>query len=322
MTLNSAQYAGLGTLTTISGGTLNAPNGIYVGGACSIVGSGTINGKLSAGYGSTISAAGNLNLGDPTKTNGFFSDGELYTNGYTVTVSSSNAAGNINAVVLGSLTNIEGGRLNAPSGIALTTGKSVTSASGGTVSISGGPTTSQFLNQGNVQGPASSTSNVLWFDMSFRGSTGATSGNLGFLRGFHTGNSPGVNITQGNVWLGGTSEIDIGGSTPGNGDAFYGQLGATGNMAFLDGSVLDIEHWNDFVPAMEEDFTVLTWGGTLTGEPTLSIDPWYSSQGIQFTPTWNSNSLVLTAAPVPEPSTLALLAAGMIGLMALARRRK
>ena len=31
----------------------------------------------------------------------------------------------------------------------------------------------------------------------------------------------------------------------------------------------------------------MTWGGTLSGQPALSIDPWYASQGVQFTPIWD-----------------------------------
>ena len=63
LTLNSLGFANLGVLTTISGGTLTAPNGISLGVGCNLSGSGVVNGKIAAGYGSTIYATGNLTLG-------------------------------------------------------------------------------------------------------------------------------------------------------------------------------------------------------------------------------------------------------------------
>ena len=101
-------------LTSLGGGTLAAPNGVSIGVGCNLVGSGAVNGKIAAGYGSTINATGNLTLGDSTSPVGFVSNGELYTNANTVTLNSINAANNQNAVVLGSLTQIDGGSLVAP----------------------------------------------------------------------------------------------------------------------------------------------------------------------------------------------------------------
>ena len=119
VTLNSAGFANLGVLTTLGGGTLTAPNGVSIGTGCNLVGSGAVNGKIAAGYGSTINATGNLTLGDSTSPVGFVSNGELYTNANTVTLNSFNAANNQNAVVLGSLTQVDGGSLVAPNGILL-----------------------------------------------------------------------------------------------------------------------------------------------------------------------------------------------------------
>ena len=195
VTLNSAGFANLGVLTTLGGGTLIAPNGVSIGVGCNLVGSGVINGKIAAGYGSTINATGNLTLGDLTSPVGFASDGELYTNANTVTLNSFNAANNQNAVVLGSLTQLDGGSLIAPNGILLANGNNlVTTDAGG--SVSGGPA-SRFLNRGNVQGPSSSSNNWLTFNLLFKGSTGQTSGRLAFLDGFATGDCPGVNTQYG-----------------------------------------------------------------------------------------------------------------------------
>jgi autotransporter-associated beta strand protein len=327
VTLSSAGFANLGVLTTLGGGTLAAPNGVSIGVGCNLVGLGVVNGKIAAGYGSTINATGNLILGDSTSPVGFVSDGELYTNANTVTLNSANAANNMNAVVLGSLTEIDGGSLVAPNGILLNSGKNlVTTDAGGTIS---GGAASRFLNLGNVQGPSSASSNWLTFNLLFKGSTGQTSGRIAFLGGFATGDCPGVNNQYGAAKLGSTgTEFDIGGTTPGNTDNNYGQLNILanpsdlndhGNLLLSPGTSFSIVDWNGFVPTPGETFTVLTWDGTLSGTASLAIDPAFVADGIRFVPQWNSNSLVLEA--VPEPSTLVLLGVGAIGLLVYRRRR-
>jgi hypothetical protein len=284
--------------------------------------------NVAAGYGSTINATGNLSLGDSTSPVGFVSDGELYTNANTVTLNSANAANNKNAVVLGSLTELDGGSLVAPNGILLNSGNNlVTTDAGGTVS---GGSASRFLNLGNVQGPSSASSNWLTFNLLFKGGTGQTSGRIAFLGGFATGDSPGINNQYGAAELGGSgTEFDIGGTTPGNSDDNYGQLNVLsdpndpddyGNLVLSPGTSFNIVDWNGFVPAPGETFTFLTWSGTLSGTASLATDPAFAAEGIQFVPQWNSNSLVLEA--VPQPSTLALLCVGAVGLLACRRRRR
>lgn len=331
VTLNSAGFANLGALTTISGGSISAPNGVSLGVGCNLSGSGIVNAKVAAGHGSTINATGNLTLGDSTKYDGFVSDGELYVNQSTVTLYSKNAANNRNAVVLGALTQMDGGRLVAPNGILLENGKNlVTTDAGGTVSAGSGPSTSRFLNRGAVQGPSSSSSDWLTFNMPFKGSTGSTSGRIAFLGGFATGDSPGVNTQYGATLLGGTgTEFDIGGRTPGNGDNNYGQLNILtdpsdllnhGDLTLLSGTILHVVDWNGFVPTIGDQYTILTWDGSLSGNASLAIDPSFANAGIQFIPEWNAHSLVLDV--VPEPSTLILLVMGIIPCLAVAVRRR
>ena len=328
VTLNSRGFANLGSLTTIGGGTINAPNGISLGVGCNLSGSGTMQGKMAAGFGSTISASGNLTLGDSTSPVGFISNGELYTNANTVTLNSSNAANNKNAVVLGSLTEIDGGGLVAPNGFLLNNGYNLIATDAG-ASVTGG-TASRFLNRGNVQGPSSSSNNWLTFNMLFKGSTGQASGRINFAGGFATGDSPGVNYKYGTAELGGAgTEFDIGGTTPGNSDNSFGQLNILtdpndlanpGDLALSPGTSFNIVDWKGFMPTPGETFTVLTWTGSLAGTASLSVDPAFAAGGIAFVPQWDSNSLVLEA--VPEPSTLALLAAGAVGLLKLSQRQR
>ena len=273
-----------------------------------------VNGAVSAGNGSVINATGNLTLGDSTAYDGFYSSGRLYTNGNTVTLLSNNAANSKNAVVLGSLTEIDGGSLVAPNGIALDTGNNlVTTNNGGTVS---GGSNSRFLNLGNVQGPSSG--NWLTFNMLFKGGTGQTSGQIDFAGGFATGDCPGVNTQYGTAQLGGSgTEFDIGGTTPGDSSNNYGQLNLVpnlsdpGNLILSPNTTFNIADYNGFVPTPGETFAVLTWTGSLSGTASLSVDPAFAAGGIAFIPQWNSNSLVLEA--VPEPCTLVLLGAGTVG---------
>jgi autotransporter-associated beta strand protein len=315
VTLNSAGFANIGVLTTLAGGTLSAPNGVSLGVGCNLSGSGTVQGKIAAGYGSTINATGNLTLGDATSPVGFISNGELYTHSYTVTLNSANAAGNKNAVVLGSLTQIDGGDLAAPNGVLLNNGYNMISTDAGG-SVSGG-TAAQFLNRGNVQGPSSASANWLTFNLPFKGSTGQTFGRIAFLGGFATGDSPGVNTQHGAALLGGAGTVfDIGGTTAGTGNGSYGQLNVVtnpndandhGNLMLAAGTSFKIVDWNGFVPIVGETFTVLTWDGSLSGTASLAVDPAFAADGLNIIPQWNSNSLTLQAV---RPASVALSAAG------------
>jgi hypothetical protein len=220
----------------------------------------------------------------------------LYTGSHAVTLNSKAAAGNFNAVVLGSFTQVDQ-TLAAPNGFLLQSGRTLVSTNGlGLVSGFGGPSTSQFLNHGNVQGPDASTDNWLYFDLLFMGSTGVTAGNVAFLGGFSSGDSPAINTHGGNAQLGGTSEFNIGGATAGTGGDHYSQLNVSGDLALVPGATLAPTPWNSFVPSIGDHYTVLTWSGSLTGGLTVLPDPWFADHGIHFVSQWSANSLVLTPA--------------------------
>ena len=122
-TLETKGFASLGALTTMDGGTLSADNGIALGLGRNLVGSGSVDAKVSASFGSTIEATGDLSLGDSSSIAGFTSDGELYTAEHTVTLHDANQA------VLGSLTqlgtDIADGTLVADNGLVVEFGKNI-----------------------------------------------------------------------------------------------------------------------------------------------------------------------------------------------------
>ena len=101
-TLNSASYVRLGVLTTLAGGTINAPNGLYLPGAGNLVGNGTVNTRITGDSGSVMEASGALALGDAASIAGFNYGGELRTKQFAITLNSSAQAGLGNVTTLGS----------------------------------------------------------------------------------------------------------------------------------------------------------------------------------------------------------------------------
>jgi hypothetical protein len=121
--LRTKGFASLGPLTTVTGGTLSADNGIVIGPGSSVFGFGSVDAKISSGFGSTIEASGDMALGDANSYDGFYSDGSLVSGAHTVTINDRNQA------VLGSLTemgtDIADGTLVADNGLLVEFGKNV-----------------------------------------------------------------------------------------------------------------------------------------------------------------------------------------------------
>src|SRR5262249_52012087 len=100
VTLNSAGYAKLGVLTTLTGGTINAPGGVSFGSGSNLSGHGTLNAQVAGELGSVIDADGALALGDSASPAGFNFAGQLRTHANSVTLNSSAPAtlGNLTAL--------------------------------------------------------------------------------------------------------------------------------------------------------------------------------------------------------------------------------
>ncbi len=109
--VSSLSYATLGGLTTLGGGTLKAANGLALSCGASLRGWGSVMGPVAGESGSTIYAAGDLQLGDDAAPDGVQLSGRLVVGPHLVTLTDSNKA------VLGSLTDLAGGTLRAARGL-------------------------------------------------------------------------------------------------------------------------------------------------------------------------------------------------------------
>jgi len=106
--------------------------------------------------------------------------------------------------------------------------------------------------------------------------------------------------------------LDVSGDVPGSG---YDQLNISG-MATLNGT-LELDLLNGFTPSAGESFHILS--GSTTGSFAHEVLPSLPN-GL----TWDTSSLEATGtiSVVPEPDTLALLAAGAIAMVGFGLRRK
>jgi len=319
ITFRSAGFTNLGYLTTLSAGNINASNGLALGTGANLVGSGTVNAKIAAGFGSTVRATGNLSVGDSTSYAGFFSDGELYTEAHTVTVKDKNTA------VLGSLTQLGDGASqgtltagNADPGdtyshFLLEQGKNM---------VGRGYVEGHYKNHGDVIGDGTAMAERLIFNSPWIVTGKGTFTRTLILGTFAPGDSP--TITNGtDQAFGGTVEIELGGTTPGSGDDNHDQINDTGTILLAGSPTLEILPWNSFVPDLGDEFMVLTWQTGLDGTfGSVETDSWYTDRGVAFELHYSNVTGVgnLTLEAVPEPATLALLALGGIALIARRRR--
>ena len=319
VTLYSRAFATLGNLTELAGGTLAAPNGIALGPGANLVGWGTVDTKVAAGFGSTIAATDDLTLGKSNAYDGFFSDGSLLTGAHTVTIQDRNMA------VLGSLTQLgdgsDGGTLTAGNANPADTYAHFLLEQGKNL-VGRGYVNGHFKNHGDIVGDGVAMIERLIFNSPWIVSGKGTFENTLIEGTFAPGESPCI-TTGTNQGFGGTVEIDLGGTQPGFGDDNHDRINDTATILLFGSPTLEILPWNNFVPQIGDEFVILTWQTELDGIfGSVKVAPWFTSQGINFGLHYNNVSgagnLMLEATP--EPATLALLALG--GAALAARRRK
>ena len=210
--------------------------------------------------------------------------------------------------ILGSQTNIAaGGSLLASNGVQLGNPTSVDASK--ILTATGNATISaNFVNNGVVNGPTGSGQESTFTE--FVKGAGSTTGNVEYQADYHVGNSPDAVSVQ-DILLDPTSTLimEFDGDTPGSG---YDQLDVSG-LATLDDGTLDLTMLNNYALDPSQSYEIIN--GPTTGQ---FADVSGLPSGWQVSYSADSVSLV---SPVPEPSTLALLAAGAAcGLSRLRRR--
>jgi hypothetical protein len=175
---------------------------------------------------------------------------------------------------------------------------------------------------------------------------------------FQPGNSPGIeNFDSLTLLPGATTEIEIGGVTPGQNPDGYDQVNVSGHLIL--GGILDIILYNGFFPEAGDGFTIFTYGSvegnfsqinglslvgdcsfglTQTGGTnsagsitllTAGTECGDHSQQVGTSPDGNDNGDVtvnrgetLRPGQIPEPGMLAIFGLGLVGLAAIRRRRR
>jgi autotransporter-associated beta strand protein len=316
LTLPAADTFAAGGGVVVTQGALVLPFGLNHGGqGITLASGGTLEAAVSvtraiAGNG-TLIATNDLMIGKSSQS-GQFNQGGAPGVGGTLNIGG-NALVILSAdtAILGSQTNIgAGGDLMASHGVQLGNPTSVDATkiltATGTAEIN-----ANFVNNGLVNGPTGGGQELI-FNQAVTGA-GSTTGNVEYAASYRPSNSPDAVSVQ-NVLLDPTSTLimELDGTTPGSG---YDQLDISG-LATLNGTLV-LTYLDDFSPSVGDSFEILE--GRTTGEFALTNFPSLSN-GLS----WNTTQLYTngTISVTPEPSSLALLATGLFGLLGYGWRRR
>jgi autotransporter-associated beta strand protein/T5SS/PEP-CTERM-associated repeat protein len=303
--LKSKGLAYVNGLSTLTGGTIRAANGISFGAGANVVGTGVVSGAVSSVRGSRIEAdGGKLVVGNSNSYIGVDSDGLLYTNANEVELLDRNES------VLGSLTQLgdgsAGGTLRATNGMLLEQGKNL---------VGRGTVYGNFVNQGDVYGDGSTAGQKIVFAAGSTVSGIGSFENVVFDGSYSPGNSPAItNLSNGEFSSASSLLIELGGTQPGT---QYDRVVDSGVLTLL-GGTLNVALYNGFVPSYGNSFEILQYG-QLSGDFGTVNYPALSG-GLSWERTASATAMTITV--VPEPSTYAISAIATAGLASLMRWRK
>lgn len=259
----------------------------------SLLGSGSVAGRIAAEAGSLILANGNLTLGNATSVIGFQTRGELETGGATVTLLDANQA------VLGALTTL--GNASQPG--------TLVAANGALIDFG-----NNLAGYGTIQ-PPNNASKVLMINGAAEGRSLSQPLTLtGFVKGMGSLNnvtitgtySPGLSpaaVSLGSIAYASsaTTLIELASTVPGSG---YDQLNHSG-QAILNG-ILKVELLDGFQPAIGDAFTFLTATNSISGS-FASVQLPALASGRQWQLNYGPNAIILSViATNVAPTDIAL----------------
>ncbi len=313
--------------TTASDGTLNYTGGAYTIGQVLL---GRNGGSASEGSTGTLEMSGG-NL----RATGFFRVGNDQ-----ATLKLSEGVFNLSGGNL-SVSGLDGmkvgeesrGTMTQTAGTVLETGGGVqiglaAGATGSSVSVSGGSfDTTRFINVGNASNPTNRTLNVsgsgsvTWGSNATSGSILSVYGNMNVTGSGATLSSINTNAGAFNVRSSGTLQFNL--AADGNVsliDIAGAEVGfQSGGSLVIDGSLLTLG-------AGSYDFTLIDHAGYAStgGFNASTLATSFTNFGPDYTPSvsFNAGDVTLSIVAVPEPSTYALIGAGLLLVCVLRRRRQ
>jgi T5SS/PEP-CTERM-associated repeat protein len=299
--------ATISSAVTLNGGTLRATNlavsgAFHFGGGLLELTGGTISGltnlavptggefrasgvqalRITGAAGSTITATGNLTLGNASAVNGFYSNGTLTVGTNTVTLNDANDATFDSGALVTIGSGASPGAVNAINGLTLDFGGNITGF--GTITTPNN-SAKPLINNGHIAGNSAAQRITLPGYVKGVG----TFDNVNVTGTFSPGLSPTI-LSVGNITFSPTSTVimELGGTTPGGG---YDQLQSAG--AIVLGGTLQISLISGFVPTVGQTFDLFD-SATMSGTFSSIVLP--SVPGLS----WDTSQLasgMLSAAP-------------------------
>lgn len=301
VTLNKKGFFLMSDNVVLTGGILQAGNGVSVAAGAGFSANGEVRGRVHAAGGSLIEANGNLVLGDNNSVAGYFSDGELAVESYTVELLDANQA------VLGSLTTIgnsnEEGTLIAGNGLLVDFGRNIT---GRGLIDTPDDVLRPFINNGSVIG--TSLAQALEINGYVKGV--GHFDNVFFSGTVSSGFSPAI-MNYGSASYAGELIVELGGSIPG---AQHDQYNHSGT-AIIDG-VLNIVLIDDitagYAPTLGDEFIIFTAASILGSFDDIVLPS--LAEGLKWIYDNNGETISLNVAAVPVPAALWLMLSTLVTL--------